>query len=109
MRRIAKRYFVITSWNHDGLTEVFSAKLSEQTHYRMRLDKIGWAGDGRRFLQFADIVRRHHGGVNPPAPASAFLTRRKLERERLQVGIDHDVKHPAHRPPAPQSEAVRFV
>ena len=80
---------------------VCSPKLSEQAHYRMRLNKICRAGDGRRFLHFTDIVRRREGSINPPPPACAFLTRRKLERERLPVGIDHDVKHPARRARVP--------
>ena len=41
-----------------------------------------------------------------PAPSAA---RRKLERERLPIGIDHEVKHPARRPPRREGEAMRFV
>lgn len=85
--------------------------LSEQVCYRMRLDEIGWPGDERRFRLFADVLGRREGGVNPPPPDSAFLSRRKFERERLPIGVDHNVHYSARGWPRREREgqAVRFV
>jgi hypothetical protein len=68
----------------------------EENHNGAGLDLVGrrlhdWGVPGA-----TDVIRRREEGVDEPMPRIIGIAERgKLERERLRVGVDHDVQqHP---------------